>query len=279
MDDKFIPAQAAIISNDSEELERLVRTDPSLATDRSLSKCDHPTLLCCLVLEMPPRRSLAHLIRLFAQFGAELGGPLGAAACIDNVVGVETLLDLGAPIAGDGTWSPLEEALYWGHSATVELLLKRGAPVDNLRKYAALGDHKGVKRCFAANGQLNQEAGEVGWPFGPTIPEEIRRDHRQIVNNALVFAAAWGQHETAGELLTRGAEINAIPSGFDFAGTPLHYAALNNRREMADWLLSRGADPTIRDTKVENTPDGWAEYARHLELAGHLRSIREQRGG
>lgn len=279
MDDKFIPAQAAIVSNDSEELERLVRADPSLATDRSRSKCDHPTLLCCLVLEMPPRRSLAHLIRLFAQLGAELDGPLGAAACIDNVVAVETLLDLGAPIAGDGTWSPLEEALYWGHSATAELLLKRGAAVDNLRKYAALGDLEGVKRCFDAHGQLNQEAGEVAWPFGPTIPDEVRRARRQILNNALVYAAAWGQHSTAGELLARGAEINAIPAGFDFAGTPLHYAALNNRRDMADWLLDCGADPTLRDTKVGSTPDGWAEYAQHPELANHLRSIREQRGG
>jgi ankyrin repeat protein len=219
------------------------------------------------------------LIRLFAEYGAELSGPLGAAACIDNVEGVQTLLDLGAPIAGDGTWSPLEEALYWGHSATVELLLKRGAPVDNLRKYAALGDLEGVKRCFDANGQLNREAGEVAWPFGSTIPEEVRRDPRQIVNNALVFAAAWGQQTTAGELLARGAEINAIPAGFDFAGTPLHYAALNNRREMADWLLHHGADPTIRDTKVQNTPDGWADYAHHPDLASHLRSIVEQRGG
>ena len=103
MDDKFLPAHAAITSDNAEELERLVRADPSLATDRSLSTCDHPTLLCGLVLEMPARRSLVHLIRHFSQFGAELNGPLVAAACIDNVLGVETLLDLGAPVAGEGT--------------------------------------------------------------------------------------------------------------------------------------------------------------------------------
>ena len=277
MDRRFLTAQAAIISDNAEELERLVRADPSLATDRSLSTCDHQTLLCCLVLEMPSRRSLGILIRLFSQFGAELTGPLVAAACIDNVLGVETLLDLGAPIAGDGTWSPLEEALYWGHSATLELLMKRGAPVDNLRKYAALGDLEGVRRCFNGDGTLIQQAGEVAWPFGATIPEDVRHDRREIINNALVFAAAWGQEETAGELLTRGAEINAIPAGFDFAGTPLHYAALNNRREMADWLLERGADPAIRDSKVRNTPDGWAEYAHHSQLADHLRRVREHR--
>lgn len=277
MDDKFRPAQAAIKTNNVEELERLVRADPSLATDRSLSTCDHPTLLCCLVLEVPARRSLSHLIRLFSELGAELSGPLVAAACIDNILGVETLLDLGAPIGGDGTWSPLEESLYWGHSATVELLLKRGAPVGNLRTYAALGDVQGVRNCFDVDGRLKTQVGEVAWPFGKTIPKEVRLDHRQIINNALVYAAIWGHKETANELLTRGAEINAIPAGFDFAGTPLHYAALNNRREMADWLLEHGANPELRDTKVHNTPDGWADYAHHSLLADHLRSIRERK--
>ncbi len=275
MDDKFLMAQAAIVSDNAEELERLVRADPSLAKDRSLSR-DHPTLLQCLVLEMPARRSLGHLTRLFAQFGAELNGPLVAAASGDNILGVEVLLNLGASIAGEGNWSPLEEALYWGHASIVVLLLKRGAPVDNLRKFAAIGDRQGLRRCFEDDGRLNGEAGEVAWPFGPTIPEEVRHDRLQIMNNSLVFAAAWGQLETAGELLLRGAEINSIPAGFDYAGTPLHYAAFQNRREMVDWLLEQGADPTIRDTKVHNTPDGWAEYAHHPQLAAYLRTVREQ---
>jgi len=279
MDAKFLPAQAAIKSDNAAELERLIRADPSLATERSLSPRDHPTLLCCLVLEMPARRSLRQLIQLFAQLGAELSGPLVAAASIDNALGVETLLELGAPVAGDGRWSPLEEALYWGHSKIVDLLLKKSAPVDNLRKAAALGDLPGVRRCFGDDGQLTRQAGEIDWPFGDTIPQEVRCDRRQIINNALVFAAAWGQPETAAELLSRGAEINAIPAGFDFAGTPLHYAALNNRREMADWLLERGADPKLRDMKVNNTPDGWAAYARHSQLAAHLRSMRERLAG
>jgi ankyrin repeat protein len=277
MDAKFLPAQAAIHLDDAEELERLIREDPSLAVDRSLSTCDHPTLLCALVLQTPPRRSLDHLIRVFAELGAKLGSPLIAAASINNLPALRTLLDLGAPIEGDLWWSPLEEALYWGHSAAVDLLLERGAPVDNLRKYAALGDLAGVRRCFDGDGALSPAAGKLAWPFGDNIPEEVRRDRRQIINNALVYAAIWGRQETAGELLSRGAEINAIPAGFDFAGAPLHYAALNNRREMADWLLARGADPCLLDTKVHHTPDGWAAYAHHHDLADYLRSIRESR--
>ena len=270
MDDKFLPSQAAIISDNAEELERLVRADPSLARDRSLSR-DHPTLLQCLVLEMPSRRSLGHLIRLFAQFGAELNGPLVAAASGNNLLAVEVLLDLGASISGEGKWSPLEEALYWGHLSIVELLLKRGAPVDNLRKFAAFGDLQGLRRCFNDDGSLNRQAGEVAWPFGPTIPEEVVHDRLQIMNNALVYAAAWGQIESAGKLLSRGAEINSIPARFDYAGTPLHYASIQNRHEMVEWLLEYGADPTIRDTKVHATPVGWAEYVHHPQLAVYIR--------
>jgi hypothetical protein len=45
---------------------------------------------------------------------------------------------------------------------------------------------------------------------------------------------------------------------------------------MVDWLLDRGADPTIRDTKVHTTPDGWAAHAHHPQLADHLRKLRDQ---
>jgi ankyrin repeat protein len=61
----------------------------------------------------------------------------------------------------------------------------------------------------------------------------------------------------------KGAEINAIPSGFDYAGTGLHYAALNGQRAMVEFLLAKGADRFIKDTKVGSTPAGWAEYGKH----------------
>lgn len=60
-------------------------------------------------------------------------------------------------------------------------------------------------------------------------------------------------------LLDKGAPINEIqyknhaPSWRDRChfglGTPLHYAAQDGRVEIVAFLLSRGADPTILDTK------------------------------
>jgi uncharacterized protein len=75
-----------------------------------------------------------------------------------------------------------------------------------------------------------------------------------------------GHIDSAKLLLEKGAQINAIPGGFDYAGTGLHYAALNGHRPMVQFLLTHGADRNIRDTKVGSTPAGWAEHGGHKDL-------------
>ena len=153
MDAKFHPAQAALARGAVGPLASLLRADPSLATARS--RCSHPTLLQCLVLTMPPVDALETLIELLAGHGAELTDPLIAASGVDNLRAIATLLDLGARIEGNGHWSPLEEALYWGNEGAVARLLERGATSNNLRTAAALGDREGTARCFDATGALD----------------------------------------------------------------------------------------------------------------------------
>ncbi len=274
MDARFHPAQTALERGDVEGLALLLKADPELATARS--GCSHPTLLQCLVLTMPPVDILETLIDLLADLGADLNDPLVAACSVDNFRAAVKLLDRGAAIDGDGRWSPLEEALYWGHDGCVRLLLERGANVANLRTAAALGDMEKVARCFDANGALTTAAGVIASPFFRTlIPDPIRSDPTQIINNALVYAAAWGRCEVVDFLMDHGGRINMIPAGFDYAGTPLHYAALNGRKEMVDHLLRRhNADPTVRDTKIGNLSEGWARHAGHEELAESLRRVR-----
>jgi ankyrin repeat protein len=68
--------------------------------------------------------------------------------------------------------------------------------------------------------------------------------------------------ELVGLLLDMGAPINEIqyenhPQSFRelsaFAlGTPLHYAAEENNLELVSYLLKRGADPSIKNTKGRN---------------------------
>jgi hypothetical protein len=275
MDARFHPTQAALADGDVERLATLLSADPELATARSSRS--HPTLLQCLVLTMPPVDTLENLIDLLAGHGAELTDPLIAAASIGNVRACAKLLDLGARIEGNGRWSPLEEALYWGNESTVSLLLERGAAVTNLRTAAALGRREEMARCFDDTGALTAAAGTVLWPwFNRPIPEAVSRDHKQILGNALVYAAAWGRAEAVDLLLDHGAEVNLIPAGFDYAGTPLHYAALRGHREMVDQLLRHGADPAVRDTKIGKLPEDWAAHDGHKDLSDYLRRVRDK---
>jgi ankyrin repeat protein len=271
MDYKFFPAVKAIKSGDVEALKSLLEQDPSLATARSSRS--HPTLLQCLVLEAVDLPNKLEMGKLLIDAGADIDGAFAACASIDNVESAKQLLEAGAKIEGNGTWSPLEEALYWRNLGLMELLLQRGAAIDNLRKAAALGRTDLVESFFNPDGTLKPEAGKIDWPFGELkrLKQPTDVENRQdILNNAFVYACAHGRLEAAKLLLEKGAEINSIPPGFDYAGTALHNAALHGQREMVEFLLEKGADPNIKDTKVNNTAAGWADYGGHAEVRDYL---------
>ena len=287
MDKKFHPAMKAIQAGDVERLRALVREEPSLATSRSARS--HPTLLQCLALDANGNPNARAMAEVLIEAGAELNEPFVAAASIGNREVAELLLDRGAAIDGTGGWSPLEEALYWNNQNVVELLLERGAKVQNLRTAAALGRTEQIQNYFDGDGNLKPEAGKIDWPFGncKTIAESNHppagkqslsdrvnawlQDRQGIINNAFVYACMHGHIDAAQLLLDKGVEINTVPGGFDFAGTGLHYAALNGHRPMVEFLLQHGADKNVKDTKVGSTAAGWAEHGNHPELLDLLR--------
>ena len=286
MDARFHPAVVAIRAGDVAKFKALIDADPSLATSRSSRS--HPTLLQCVVLDGKDKPNNVEMAKILIDAGAELNEPLVAAGSINNCAVAELLLDRGAAIDGTGGWSPLEEALYWNNQDVIALLLERGAKVQNLRIAAGLGRTDLIENYFNADGSLKAEAGKIDWPFGSletiarshneavkqSLSDSIRswsQDRQGIINNAFVFACMHGHIEAAKLLLEKGAEINAIPGGFDYAGTGLHYAAFNGHRHMVQFLLDQGADRNIKDTKVGSTAAGWADYAGHPELRDLLR--------
>lgn len=167
MDSKFQPAIAAIKFDRPHDLKKLLRKDPSLATARS-SK-GHPTLLQCLALEAVDVPNKIQMAELLIDADAEINEPLAAAACIDNVEVAALLLDRGAAVNGAGTWSPLEEALYWRNQRVTDLLLERGATVHNLRIASALGRTDLIESFFGPDGNLKPEAGNIVGPLGNSI--------------------------------------------------------------------------------------------------------------
>jgi ankyrin repeat protein len=306
MDAKFHPAIAAIRSGDLETFKALVSEDPTLATSRSSTS--HPTLLQCVVLDGKDKPNNVEMARVLIEViqhpPATAGGsdkavvdlnnpllnePLGAAASINNPAVAELLLDHGAAIDGDGGWSPLEEALYWDSRDVIALLLERGAAVQNIRMAAGLGRTDLIEDYFNDDGSLKPEAGKINWPWGglETIAcsnhaqagkevlaarvNEWSQDQQGTINNAFVYACMHGHIEAAKLLLQHGAEINVVPGGFDYAGTGLHYAALNGRRAMVEFLLQQGADREVKDTKVGSDAAGWAEHSGQLEIRDLLR--------
>jgi hypothetical protein len=164
--------------------------------------------------------------------------------------------------------------LYWNSRNVLALLLERGAKIQNIRTAAGLGRTDLIEKYFNSDGSLKNEAGRIDWPFEKRFLDRINawsQDRQGIVNNAFVYACMHGHIEAARLLLDKGAEINVVPGGFDFAGTGLHYAALNGHRAMIEFLLDHGADKTVKDTKVNSTPAGWAEHGGHTHLLDLLR--------
>jgi len=268
MDAKFQPAVEAIMAGDIDQLKALLAAGPSLATDRSSRS--HPTLLQCLVLDAKDQANQIEMVRVLIEAGAEIDDPLIAAASIGNTAAAEALLNAGAAINGDGEWSPLEEALYWGNQETVAMLVRRGAAVHNLRIAAGLGRIDVIETFFAGDGSLKPEAGIMSSPF--------RRMHfeggpQDLIDNALLYACISNRIDAAEYLLKGGARINAIPPGFDYAGTALHYAALFGHKDLVDLLIQRGARLDIKDSKVNALAAGWAAHGGHQELSQYLADL------
>src|SRR5437899_6721961 len=288
MDAKFHPAVAAVRSGDLDTFKARVSQDPTLATSRSSTS--HPTLRQCVALDGKDKPNNVEMERVLIEAGAELNEPLVASASSNNHAVVNSLLDHGAAIDGTGGWSPLEEALYWNSRDVLALLLERGAAVQNLRIAAGLGRTDLIEGYFNSDGSLRPEAGKINWPWGglETIAgsnfdkagrqkladrvNEWSQDRQGIINNAFIYACMHGHIEAAKLLMEKGAEINVIPGGFDYAGTGLHYAALNGQRAMVEFLLQQGADRDVKDTKVGSIAAGWAEYGGHLGLRDLLRN-------
>jgi ankyrin repeat protein len=287
VDTIFQPAVAAVQSGDLESFTAIIEADPSLVTARSSRS--HPTLLQCVALDGNGKANNVAMARLLIARGAPLDGLLVAAASVNNVPVAELLLERGEAVDGPGGWSPIEEALYWNSRETLALLVERGARVQNLRTAAGLGRTDLIAAFFGRDGALKPEAGKIDWPFGTLetiessnhdrsikshLTDRTRswsQDQQGILDNAFVYACMHGHVDAAALLLDKGAAINAIPGGFDFAGTGLHYAAMNGHRAMVEFLLQRGADPSIKDAKIGAEPAGWAAHGGRTEIAELLK--------
>jgi hypothetical protein len=188
---------------------------------------------------------------------ANLDLPLTWAATSNRVEYVRLLLGAGAdPGTRTGGTTPLENAIYHGHTQVVDLLAGYGIVPQALWTYAACGRLDLVRACFDADGRLRPDAAtsrpnpaDAG-PFPPRIP--ATSDPEEIMAEAFVHACQHGRTDVVRWFLDLGLNPDVAPY---FGRTGLHWAIMHSQLEVVRLLLERGADPSIRDEMLHADAD------------------------
>jgi hypothetical protein len=211
--------------------------------------------------------------------------PLTWAASSNRVEYVRLLLGAGAdPGTRTGGTTPLENAIYHGHTQVVDLLSEHGIVPQALWTYAACGRLDLVQACFDADGRLRPDAAASRpnladvFPIPPRIP--ATSDPEEIIAEAFVHACQHGRTEVVRWFLDHGLNPDAAPS---LGRTGLHWAIMDSQLDVIRLLLERGADPSIRDEFFQADADGLLHmfFATrwHDPVTQQLRQLLESRSG
>jgi ankyrin repeat protein len=118
---------------------------------------------------------------------------------------VEILCRAGAKVEGlRGDGSPLWTAITWGYRHAAERLVKCGARVDNIITAAALGDLDQVKSFFGADGRLLPVLPVRG---ASCFTHGRPFDPARLLEYALITAAGSGRRDVVEFLLTKGPDL------------------------------------------------------------------------
>jgi ankyrin repeat protein len=192
----------------------------------------------------------------------------------EDPAGVQLLLDAGVNLADLNHRG--ETALHWAiyrrrSLPILEMLLKRGAPLDVRRKDGrtayALAMQSGQKESAAllrsrgANTELSDvDALVAAWSdsdtsFRQATSDAIRQTMRSPENAKLLPDLAQNHAtQSVRGLLDAGVPID---SRGDMGETALHWACWKGYADLAALLVERGASLTIEDSQFRATPPGW----------------------
>lgn len=212
------------------------------------------------------KRLLSDDPRLVRATDDHLKTPLHWAAEHDHHDVARMLLHVGADLEATTSWgaTPLDWAATMGSTKVADLLLARGAQGMNLVAAASLGKLDLVCKFLDSGTPLASLARRA-------VPAEPN-DHwvadsacmkGDVISDAFYGACRNGHTAIAVLLLERGANVNA--KGV-FGGTALHWAAVNGHKDTVAFLVAHGVDLTIRDTKFDSAPEGWAAEGQHDEI-------------
>jgi len=290
----FQAALAAIDAGDCGELRRLLQVTPGLVQERSPvadppydGYFRHATLLhhCA---GNPARHAVPKNIVDVARTLLECGAEVDAATEFTEGWNWTTLglVASSARAATEGFAEPMIDLLIehgadldWGGGInlfaaffhTVEcaalrdvatMLHRRGATLD-LGYAAAVGDLDAVQRFLG-------DPASAYTRYRPPQNRFDRPSRRDVLDEALVFAAINTRIEAVDLLLENGATLDGTAPIHGERPTAMHAAAWAGSLEMVRHLLEAGADPRDRDAVHGSTVLGWADYLGHDEVRDWL---------
>lgn len=260
----FARAYQAIELQHPDELKAIITRDPWLVKASGTNGND--------LLGLSAAKCDERLVKVLLDDGADINHQnvhgwtaLHQAAYADLPALARLLLGRGArtdlEARGEGG-TPLTVALFWGNRTVAELLAQHGVHPPNLRVAAGLGNLDLAVEPEAKRGYYRPHSGFPRW--WPTA------DPQEVLDEALSWAARNDRVEVFGDLLKRGARIDADV----YRGTALAWAAWCGLENAARALLDLGANPNQR-TGFGGPMHGEGVTALHLAAErGHLPIIR-----
>ena len=264
------PALRAVLANDADGLRGALGADPGMVN----LKVGGNTLLELTTQPGAGPPSPA-VVEVLVGAGAGLDRALNLAGCWNLADLCAQLLAAGADPAAraDAGITPLESAAMHSSTEAADVLVEHGLHRASLWLAAATGLLEEVEKWVAGDGSLRGDPGphrpdwaDVGRPAG----EPPSDDPVQIVGEAFVFAALNDRREVVEYLLDAGVDIDVRPYRNT---TALHFAIEFHRSGMVRYLLDRGARADIEDGNYSADASGWARACEDGSEAA--RSIRE----
>lgn len=256
---------------DLRRLRTLVAEHPELAVAEMEHWSDHPLgptplgyvamlrydTATCAWRDVPGTGAMA---KELLEAGAPVDGapgasetPLITAASYGDVEVAQVLIEAGANLdaaasdtaGGVPGGTALRHAAVFGMTDVVDLLVAAGARIGSISEAAATGDI-------------------TGW-LHPDTSVELRV-------RALVMAANHERLDVVDQLLDAGTPIDAVDP---WGRQALRLAVMDGRVASVRHLLSRGADPNLRDPKENRTPLEWCQRSGDSPSHTQIQAILE----